>query len=141
MAESGVSEKLRLFIFQYIDSVEIVEVLNQMRSQRDQWQTADEISKVLRSNQSSVQGRLDFLTSLGITEQQGQGSNQFRYQPNKDEFDSVIAELLEEYKVRRHRILEMIFSPAKQVRKFADAFVIGKDSGKKDTTKKEDDHG
>ncbi len=141
MPDSDVSEKLRLFIFQYIDSVEIVEVLIHIRAHQNQWQTADEISKVLRSNQSSVQGRLEFLTSLGITEQQETNSNQFRYRPQNTDQDPVISELLEEYKVRRHKILELIFSPAKQVRKFADAFVIGKESGKKDSSKKEDDHG
>lgn len=131
MASTHLSEKLRLFIFQHIDSVELVEVLLQLKNESQQWQTAGDISRLLRSSQSSVQGRLTLLVQLGIAEEKSDSAGAFRYQPQNPELNELVTQLLEEYRLRRHGLLELIFSPAKQARKFADAFVLGKDSDKK----------
>jgi len=131
MSISELPEKLRLFIFQYIDSVEIIEVLIHLKNSSDQWQTADDISRQLRSNPLSVQGRLGVLESIGIVEENTDVQGSFRFLPKNTELDELVLQLLEEYRVRRHKVLELIFSPLKEARKFANAFLLGKESEKK----------
>lgn len=133
MSRAQLSENLKIFIFQYIDSVELVDVLALLRANRLNWQNSTRISQELRSSQSSVVGRLNALASIGLAEENSESRGDFRYQPNSPALDKIVDELMEEYRVRRHTILELIFSPAKQARPFADAFVLGKGSEKKGT--------
>lgn len=131
MPSSELSEKLRSFIFHSIDSVEVIEVLAFLRSRQTMWKTALEVSQELRSNQSSIQSRLQTLQAIGLVEENSTVAGQFRYQAKSVELDELAGQLLDEYKMRRHKVMELIFSPMKQALKFADAFIIGKDPEKK----------
>lgn len=129
MSVADLPEKLRLFIFQYIDSVEVIEVLIYLKSNSAQWQTADDISRELRSNRVSVLGRLSALKRMGLVEEKADGDGYFRFFPKSSELGELVHQLLEEYRVRRHKLLGLIFSPTKEALKFANAFMLGKDSG------------
>ncbi|MGZ5279860.1 MAG: hypothetical protein ACXWC9_07960 [Pseudobdellovibrionaceae bacterium] len=131
MPGSDLPEKLRLFIFQYIDSVEVIEVLIYLKNSPLKWHTADDISRELRSSRLSVQGRLEILKSIGVIEENSDAQGSFHFHPKNAELNELVHQLLEEYRVRRHKLLELIFSPIKEVRKFANAFLLVKDSEKK----------
>ena len=131
MSGPDLSEKLRNFIFQYIDSVEIIEVLALLYAQRNDWKNAIQVSQELRSNQSSIQSRLQTLQAIGLVEECPDNPGHFCYRPRSPELDEIAIQLLEEYKKRRHKVMELVFSPMKQALKFADAFIIGKDPNKK----------
>ena len=127
-------EKLRIFLFEHIDSVELIEVLLFLRSQRDtpdMWKSADEVSQELRSNTNSVGSRLTALRSLRLAEEDSQQPGKYRFEPQSPELIELVDLLAQEYKLRRHRVMEVVFSSAKKARDFADAFVLHRDPRKK----------
>lgn len=119
-------------VFEYIDSVEQLEVLLFMRQNRESSYECSFISNELRSNPQSVLNRLHTLQKIGFVDER---DGRFQYAPENEELDNVVAELADVYKVRPHKIFELIFSPLKKGRVFADAFVVTKpDANKKEPT-------
>jgi Mn-dependent DtxR family transcriptional regulator len=123
MPEHDISANLKQFIFEYVDSVELIEVLLFIRSNADKWFSATQISTELRSNPTSISNRLSRLSNIGLIEQ---NQDQIRFQPENDELKNIVTELANEYLLRRHRIFELIFSSSKTARQFADAFIVNK---------------
>lgn len=127
MEIAGISEKVKQFIFEYIDSVEQLEILLYMRISQDQWHNGDKIGRELRLSPISVNNRLSQLHNSELIVENSQLNGEYRYDPDSSANESVLIELSEAYRQRKHRILELIFSPAKKARKFANAFTIKQD--------------
>lgn len=125
MADHEISPLLQQFIFEFVDSVELIEVLLLMRNNPDKWFSADQISAELRSNPKSITNRLKRLSSIGLLEQEN-GKDLFRFKPSSNELKEITNELSNEYLLRRHRIFEIIFSSSKTARQFANAFIVTK---------------
>ena len=123
MPELDISGNLKQFIFEYVDSVELIEVLLFIRSNSDKWFSASQISAELRSNPTSISNRLSRLANIGLIEQ---GNDRIRFCPETSELTDTVTELSNEYLLRRHRIFELIFSSSKTARQFADAFIVNK---------------
>jgi hypothetical protein len=128
MSGTKLSDRVRKFIFQSIDSVELLEVLLYLRQHFQEWKNADHVSRELRSNRDSILSRLEFLESLGLLEKKDQ---LYRYFPLTPEQDETVSRVAEDYKTKRHQILELIFSPSRQAKQFADAFLFNKKIEKK----------
>lgn len=90
--------------------------------------TARGISDELRTSLSSVGNRSASLIAMGLAIENPKGS--YQYQPQTERLASLVDALLELYKVRKHTILQLIFSTMKRARYFADAFVINPPSKK-----------
>lgn len=118
MPETSVSERVRNLIFEHIDSVEQLEILLFLREHPERSWTSQEISTELRSSQASVEKRIAVLVSIGLV---SQNAKNFTYDPARED---LVRELSETYKIRPHRVLELIFSPMKRARHFADAFMV-----------------
>ncbi|MES2767827.1 MAG: hypothetical protein V4596_01665 [Bdellovibrionota bacterium] len=127
MIRRDISEKVRSFIFEHVDSVEQLEVLLFLRKNSDRPCSAEEITRELRSNLTSVNGRLHVLKLKNLITEE---NSDFRYN-NAKEIEEVLTEVAEEYRVRRTLILELIFSPLKKMRNFADSFVFNSSDKKK----------
>lgn len=123
MPEHDISANLKQFIFEYVDSVELIEVLLFIRSNADKWFSATQISTELRSNPTSITNRLSRLASIGLIEKD---NDQIKFHPESDELKDLVTELANEYLLRRHRIFELIFSSSKTARQFANAFIVNK---------------
>lgn len=123
MPEHDISGNLKQFIFEYVDSVELIEVLLFIRSNSDKWFSASQISAELRSNPTSISNRLARLANIGLIEQD---NDRIRFRPETNELIDTVTELSNEYLLRRHRIFELIFSSSKTARQFADAFIVNK---------------
>lgn len=127
MEDFGISEKVRLFIFEHIDSVEQLEILVHMRLNSGQWMNAEKISRELRLSPVSAENRLIQLQSSQVIRENPQAKGEYCYVGEGSEIESTLAELSEAYRVKKHRVLELIFSPMKRARKFAAAFRIKQD--------------
>lgn len=125
MADHEISPQLQQFIFEFVDSVELIEVLLLIRNNPDRWFSADQISAELRSNPKSIANRIKRLASIGLLEQES-GKDFFRFHPNSNELKEITNELANEYLLRRHTIFEIIFSSSKTARQFANAFIVTK---------------
>jgi hypothetical protein len=123
MSDFDISVNLKQFIFEYVDSVELIEVLLFIRSNSDKWFSAAQISTELRSNPTSIGKRLAHLSSIGLIDQ---NQDQIRFRPVSEELKNTVTELSNEYLLRRHRIFELIFSSSKTARQFANAFIVNK---------------
>lgn len=134
MADEGIAEPIKQFIFENVDSVELLEVLLFVYRQNDRTWSADEIGQELRSNPRSVAQRLEFIQRLGFIapDDRAVGRYQLKISSLQPEQTALLAELAEAYRVRRHQILELIFSPLKKARHFADAFTIGRTPKRKE---------
>jgi hypothetical protein len=121
----GMSEIVKQFIFEHIDSVEQLDVLLLLHSTPSQEWTVDDVTKSLKTNPSSVANRLARLKDQDFLEQTNAGNPAtYRYKPKSPEIASVIDMVAQAYTVRRHTIYELIFSPMKKARSFADAFIV-----------------
>jgi hypothetical protein len=125
MAEHEISVKLKQFIFEFVDSVELIEVLLLIRNNAEKWFCSNQISSELRSNPKSISNRLLRLVNIGLLEQDND-KDLFRYKPESQELKDLVSELSNEYLLRRHRIFELIFSSSKNARQFANAFIVNK---------------
>lgn len=123
MPEGDIPENLRHFIFDHVNSVEQLEVLLFLRQNADRSWTSESISIELRSSPASVSQRLESLISLELVEKNKDG---FQYKPFSKELRDLIDQLSDIYRLKRQKIFEIIFSPAKKVKNFSDAFMIGK---------------
>ena len=132
MIGKDLPEDVKQFLFAHIESVEQIEVLLLMRQNKEKWWSAKNISDELRNSASSVANRLKTIKNLGLTEENEAG--QFRYNPSRPDDALTVDRLAEVYKVSKHRVLEVIFSPMKRARNFADAFLISSNH-KKDEDK------
>lgn len=130
MSDAEITERVRHFIFDHINSVEQLEVLLLLRQHSNQPWDAKSISQELRSSPISVTSRLESLERIGLLKNE---EGRYIYQPANDNLKKVIDELNDVYKIKRQKIFELIFSPMKKAKDFADAFKIGKTPKKGDT--------
>ena len=127
MASEDIPEEVRQFLFEYVDSVELLEVLLFLRNNNQTPWTAQQISQELRSNVGSVINRLTFLKSIHLIEEKEK--DHFIYSSEK--YDTLITSLNDAYRVRRHSVLQIIFSPMKKAKQLANAFMFSSNSSKK----------
>lgn len=128
---SELSEQLRLFIYQNFDSVELIEVLLYLRTFSSDWKSVEQISREIRTSESSAQSRLETLVALQLIERNHEAKPEYHYAPKSRQLSELVDLLAQEYKIKKHLILEIMFSPAKAAKHFADAFFFGKSERKK----------
>ena len=85
-----------------------------------------------KTQTASIAKRLLVLKSYGLVEESAAGLKTFKYAPPNSNLKSTIDLLSEEYKIRRYRIYELIFSQKDHIKDFADAFKILNTKRKKD---------
>lgn len=123
LSKAGISEKTRNFVFQHVDSVELVEIILLFHGASEKAWTAEDISKELRSSAISIKKRLTVLRNIGLIRETDK-PNYFCFETKDMSQAKIIDELSLAYRVQRHRVLEIIFSPSKKARDFADAFLV-----------------
>jgi len=120
MSENDIPKAVRDFVFEYIDSVEQLEILLLLESDSGKAWSATEIYNHLRSNLNSIEKRLELLYSQDLIRKNDSG--QFYFAVESDSGKNTVRSLAEFYRGHRYRILEMIFSPMKKSRDLAEAF-------------------
>lgn len=126
MPIEGISPEVREFVFEHIDAVEHLDVLLLLHESRSKEWTAESINRELRTNQESINRRLAALESSGLLNRSDQNPPSYQYSPKTPELDNIVQQLAETCRVRKHRILELIFSPIKRARSISRAFEFKK---------------
>ena len=126
--ESQIPEIVARFIAANIRSLEQLEILLLVASRVQEEWDAESVNNQIRSSTASVAERLEELTRLNLLHR----SDGPRYRFNASSTDlAAIEALAREYKDRRVKIVELIYSqpqPTDPVRGFADAFKFRKDN-------------
>jgi hypothetical protein len=121
MSQPQITAEVKDFIFQYLDSVEQLEILLLLNSIPDKYWTAQELNISLRSNLNSVEKRLAILLYYKIIDK---NDGAYSFKPEDPQIIETLVQLAGCYRVHRYKVLELIFSPMKKCRDFAEAFVI-----------------
>jgi predicted transcriptional regulator len=125
--KSGISEEVKKFIFERIDSVELLEVLLLLHRNPNQTWSAVEISEELRTSPRSAEKRLTSLIKSNLIVQTHQ-SGYYQFSPRLFEDRILIDDLAKTYHERKYTVIELIFSkPIDIIQTFADAFKFKKD--------------
>ena len=131
MSDSKIPEKIKHFIYKYIDSVELLEILLYLHLHSREWKTAAQIDRELKTQLASITKRLVLLKSYGLVEESSTEPGSFKYFHKSADIVETVALLSEEYKIRQHQIYEIIFSQKTHLKSFADAFVVIDNKDKK----------
>lgn len=124
MTSAGLSEALRAFIREHIQSVEQMEVLLLLYTTTPKEWSAVRVARELRIDPMSASRRLADLTERGlIAMRPGEEALLYWYEGSSPANDRAIAELDRANRERRTTLIGVIFStPSDDVRAFADAF-------------------
>jgi hypothetical protein len=121
MSEKQIPKEVKDFVFHLVDSVEQLDILLLLHGNAPHVYTNKDISDVLRSNPGSIDTRTQNLLRQGLLVSSEVG---FRFNSENETVQKIVTQLAEIYKVQRYGVLEIIFSPLKKSRDFADAFKI-----------------
>lgn len=122
MSEQDVPDRIRSFVFHHIDSVEQLEILLVLSSDKSKSWSVQELTDRFRSNPNSIRQRLQVLKRDNLVREIAGAVSLFEFSPADESIEDLIRELGEVYRLKPHRVLELIFSSMKKARFFADAF-------------------
>ena len=118
--ETDIPPDVLKFVLKHIDTLEQLEVLLLVSALPDREWTGDDVYQVVKTNPNLVKKRLEEFTAKGFLVRAGEG---YRYAPQNDEIARQIANVASFYKLGRHRLIELIYSPTtEEMRGFSEAF-------------------
>jgi hypothetical protein len=129
LAETEIPDFIRKFIFTYVDSAEMLDVLALVMASGGRRWNASQISQELRANENSIAGRLRRLEQIGLLEKM---AGDYVYRPRSPDLAQTAEELVHLYGTMKHRILGLVFSPLRQIQSIANAFIFSKEEGESD---------
>jgi hypothetical protein len=125
-----ISDEIKSFIFACVDSVSLLETLLLLFADPAKSWTVKSLATELRGSSASSERALEKLKKFGLVEEAPHG---FQYASGDSLRDSMLRALVEAYRVQRHTVLGLVFSPMKKARDFADSFRIkGENEGEGD---------
>lgn len=126
MSPSQISNRVERFIFEHVDSINVLEALLLFHSEPTKHWTFNTLATELRSNQALGKQCISKLLALNLVAETSAESGEFVYKVEDQELKETIDELAAVYRIQRHNIYSLIFSPLKKARDFAEAFRLGK---------------
>jgi hypothetical protein len=109
--ESGIPTEVRQFVAKYVRSLDQLEVLLLISALPDREWSVDEVYSVVRSNPSVVAERLEHFVHAGFLTRSGTQPPMYRFAPRSNELAAAVLAVSAAYKMSRHKIVEMIYSP------------------------------
>lgn len=122
MAEGELPEIVARFLWQHIESVEQLEILNVLASDPSRaWSVAEVFAKV-QSNAGSIHQRLHRFASEGIVLQEGEN---YRFNDKDPRMAETLRAVLSDFQNKSVRVIEAIYNRRTDaVQSFADAFKL-----------------
>lgn len=129
MADDALSNQVKEFIAQYIDSVAQLEILLLLQTNRQQEWSADALARELRIEPTGAANELSQLAARRLLTSIPGDPLKYRYDPHNESLDAAVVGVAQAYLVRRVTVISLIFSkPTDKLRVFADAFRIRKEN-------------
>jgi hypothetical protein len=121
-----ITDELKAFIMEKIDSLGHLEVLCLLHSNPEAKWTADSVNQKLRSNLALTAAQLAQLKSRGLLKSDENGN--YFYSVSELRIDRLVLQVIELYKDRRVTLINFLYNkPTEKVKALADAFKIRKD--------------
>lgn len=125
MAKPHISEELKTFIKDKIQTVLRLEVLLLLHDQQFRSFTAGEIAKEMGFGTEATQHQLTALEAMGLVAQSTTDESKYKYQPANETLGSTVERLATAYSTQRVPILSVILAQTSdRPRLFAEAFRI-----------------
>jgi hypothetical protein len=125
MSKPNISEELRTFIKDKIQTVLRLEVLLLLHDHQFRSFTAGEIAKEVGFETEATQDQLTALEAIGLVAQSTTDESQYKYQPANETLGSTVEQLAAAYSTQRVPILSVILADSSdRTRLFAEAFRI-----------------
>ena len=123
MARQHLSDDLKRFIREQIQSVIRLEVLLLLHRSQPRSLTATEVANELGFESDAAQEQLSALESLGLLADSGTQESSYHYRPVNEALSSLADKLASAYSKQRVPILSLILSERPdRIRQFAEAF-------------------
>lgn len=123
MARDDIPNEILNFLHECIDSVEQLRVLLLLSDNPVRVWTVTELTKELRSTETSIQKRLDDLYSRGVLARDSSLAGKHRFNPSSEDMRTLVKSLEQINQARPYRVIDAIFSrPSEALKAFADAF-------------------
>lgn len=118
------------FVHGCIDSVEQMQVLLRLHGEPARVFTAAELTRDLRSTESSILRRVEDLYQRGVLARP-ENAGELKFGPPSPKVAEIIEMLAKAYRERPTRVIELIYSrPPQALQAFSDAFKFRKDEDK-----------
>ncbi|MES2572111.1 MAG: hypothetical protein V4710_18900 [Verrucomicrobiota bacterium] len=123
MPDQEVTSELKQFIRTFIQSVEQLEILLLLHSQRAREWNAREVFQIIQSNEQSIARRLGQFVEWGFLAASHAQPATYRYAAQSEEMNRRVEEVARLYRIRPVLLVEIIFKPdLDPAQSFADAF-------------------
>jgi hypothetical protein len=126
---SSISDEVKQFITDHINSLEQLEVLLLLQSNQTKEWSADQVARELRIDPNSTATRLaDLYERRLLNVKQTENPPLYWYEPSTRTLERIVSELGRLYPDHRVSIINLIFSkPIDKIKTFADAFKLRED--------------
>jgi hypothetical protein len=125
--ESKIPTTVREFVMRYITSVEELEILLLLYTERHRDWSVTEVNTRIRSQESSVANWLAVLASLKLISPTSGNADRYQFAPESESLLEQTGAVAAVYNDFRVRIIELIYSrPSEQLLNFANAFNLRK---------------
>ena len=125
MAKQHISQDLKKFIKEKIQTVLRLEVLLLLHHQQTRSFTVAEVANELGFEKEDVNGQLTALETIGVVVESNLDKHKYRYQPVNEALRSMVDQLAVGYSKQRVPILSVILAEhTDRTRLFAEAFRI-----------------
>lgn len=128
MVQDDLPQEVVQFVAAHIDSVEQILVLQALVENRSRAWTIPDLTKELRSADTSIERRLRDFYRKGVLLPPVAESTAFFFSPASEEMEKSIQLLIKTFRERPSRMVALIFSqPPRSLQAFADAFKLRKE--------------
>jgi DNA-binding IclR family transcriptional regulator len=125
MEKQNISETLKSFIREQIQTVSRLEVLLLLHQHRPRAVSAGEVANGLGFDQDSVEAQLAALEAIGLVIHSDSRKTRYKYYPRNASFGALVDHLAMNYATQRVSILSLLMSEhPDRIRLFAEAFRI-----------------
>jgi hypothetical protein len=115
------------FVRKHIRSLEQLEILVLLQGSRAREWSADDMDAVIRSTPESIGRWLEQFVQIGLVARTSPVPT-YRYAPANAELERAAIALAAAYKLSRHRIIELVYSPGPSaIKSFSAAFRLRRD--------------
>lgn len=128
MSQADISQVVRAFIAQNIESAELLETLLLVHSAPEREWRPEDIARSIYTVPASATRRLEQLVALDLVSSNGAADPAYRYAPGSTSLREQVDALATAYRANRVAVINLVYAtPPDPLRSFADAFKLRKD--------------
>lgn len=125
MSGGQISEHVRAFVDQHIDSAELLETLLLVHGGGDREWTPEQVAQSIYTVPAGAIRRLEQLVDMGLASSNGTMNPAYRFAPSAAALRGQVDDLAAAYKANRVGVINLIYDRAADpLRSFSDAFKL-----------------